>query len=105
MSQLKDSLAERANSPLLKPMCSISICAHQTSADWMRLTHIMQASLAAQTVNRPPAMQEIGVHPLDQEYPMEKGIATHSSILAWRIPWTEELHGLQSMASHRVRHD
>ena len=45
------------------------------------------------------------VPPLGREGPLEKGMATHSSILAWRIPWTEEPGGLQSMGSHRVRHD
>ena len=42
---------------------------------------------------------------LGQEYSLEKGLATHSGILAWRIPWTEEPGGLQSMGSQRVRHD
>jgi len=65
----------------------------------------MRASLEAQTVNRLRVMQEIRVHPLDQGYHLEKGMATHSNILAWRIPWTEEFHELQSMASHRVGHD
>ena len=45
------------------------------------------------------------VHSLGQEAPLEEGMATHSSILAWRIPWTEELGGLQSIAWQRVRHD
>ena len=44
-----------------------------------------------------PAMQETGVQSLNQEDPLEKEMATHSSILAWRIPWTEEIGGLQSM--------
>ena len=52
-----------------------------------------------------PAMQEIQIQSLGQEDPLEKGMATHSSILAWRIPWTEEPSGLQSMGSQRVRHD
>ena len=43
--------------------------------------------------------------PLGQEDPLEKGMATHSSILAWRIPWTEEAYGLQSIGSKRVGHD
>ena len=47
-------------------------------------------------------MQEIWVRSLDQEDPLEKGIATHSSILAWRISWTEEPGGLQSLGSQRV---
>ena len=52
-----------------------------------------------------PAMQETRVGSLSLEGPLEKGMATHSNILAWRIPWAEEFHGLQSMASHRVGHD
>ena len=49
--------------------------------------------------------QETWVQSLGQEDPLEKAVATHSSILAWRIPWTEELGGLQSMGSQRVGHD
>ena len=56
-------------------------------------------------VKNPPAKQEIYVRSLDQEDPLEKEMATHSSILAWEIPWTEEPSRLQSMASQRVRHD
>ena len=52
-----------------------------------------------------PAKQETGVQSLAQEDPLEKGMATHSSILAWRIPWIEQLGGLQSMGLQRVRHD
>ena len=52
-----------------------------------------------------PAMQETQAQPLGQEDPLEKGKATHSSILAWRIPWTEEPGRLQSMGSQRVGHD
>ena len=48
-----------------------------------------------------PAVQETQVQSLGQEGPLEKGMATHSTILAWRIPWTEEPGGLQSMASQR----
>ena len=50
-------------------------------------------------------MQETPAWSLGQEDPLEKEMATHSSILAWRIPWTEESGGLQSMGSHRVGHD
>ena len=46
-----------------------------------------------------------GVRPLDWEDPLEEGMRTHSSILAWRIPWTEDPGGLQSMGLHRVSHD
>jgi len=52
-----------------------------------------------------PAVQEIWVASLGQEDPLEKGMATQSSILAWRIPGTEEPRGLQSVGSQRVRHD
>ena len=55
------------------------------------------ASLVAQTVKNLPAMQETCVQSLDREDPLEKGMATHSSILAWRIPWIEEPSRLQSM--------
>ena len=61
--------------------------------------------LVAQMVKNPPAIKETQVQSLDQEDPLEKGMATHSSILAWRIPWTEEPGGLHSMGSLRVRHD
>ena len=53
-------------------------------------------------VKNPPAMQEIWVQSLGGQDALEKEMATHSSILAWRIPWTEELSGLQSVASQRV---
>ena len=52
----------------------------------------------------PPAMQETGVRSLGQEDPPEKEMATHSSILAWRMPWTEEPGRLQSTGSQRVGH-
>ena len=53
----------------------------------------------------PPAMQETQVHSLGQEDPLEEGMATHSSTVAWRIPWLEEPGGIQSMESQRVGHD
>ena len=62
----------------------------------------------AQRVKNLPTMQETKetrVPSLGQEDPLEEEMATHSSILAWRIPWTEETGGLQSMGSQRVRHD
>ena len=52
-----------------------------------------------------PAIRETWVQPLDWEESLEKGMATHSSILAWRVPWTEEPGGLQSMELQRVRYD
>ena len=63
------------------------------------------ASLVAQMVKNMPAMQEAWVQSLDWEDPLEKGMATHSSILAWIIPWTEEPGRLQSMGSQRIGHD
>ena len=59
----------------------------------------------AQTVKNLPAMQETRLPSLDHEDTPEKGMATHSRILAWRIPWTEEPDGLQSVGLQRVRHD
>ena len=52
-----------------------------------------------------PTTQETGVQSLGREDPLEKEMATHSSIPAWKIPWTEEPGGLQSMGSHRVEYD
>ena len=59
----------------------------------------------AQRLNHLPAMQETSVRSLGQEDPLEKEMATHSSILAWKIPWMEEPGRLQSMGSQRVGHD
>ena len=59
----------------------------------------MRASQVAQWVKNLPAMQETRVRSLDQKDALEEDMATHSSILAWRIPWTEEPGGLQSMGS------
>ena len=61
--------------------------------------------MIAQLVKNPSATQEIPVGFLSGEDPLEKGKATYSSILAWRIPWTEGPDGLQSMGSKRVRHN
>ena len=63
------------------------------------------ASLVTQMVKNLPAMQETQVQSLGWEDPLEKGMTTHSSILAWRIPWTEEPGMLQSVGSYRVRPD
>ena len=64
-----------------------------------------RTSLVAQIVKNLPAMQETQVQSLSLEDPLEKGTATHSSILAWMIPWTEEPGGLQSLGSQRVEHN
>ena len=59
----------------------------------------------AQMVKNPPASQETRIRHLGQEDPLEKGMATHPSILAWRIPWVEEIGGLQSVGLQRARHN
>ena len=64
-----------------------------------------KTSLVAQMVKNLPAMQDTQVRSLGQEDPLEKEMATHSSILAWEIPWTEEPGGLQFLGLQRVRHD
>ena len=64
-----------------------------------------RASPVAQTVKPLPAMWETRVRSLGQEDPLEKEKATHSSILAWRVPWMEEPDRLQSMGSQRVGHN
>ena len=65
----------------------------------------VNSSPVAQMVKNLPTMQETRVWFLDQEDPLEKGLATHSSIFAWRILWTEEPGKLQSMGSQRVGHN
>ena len=59
----------------------------------------------AQMIKNPPAMWKTWLQSLGWEDPPEKGMATHSSMLAWRIPWAEELDGVQSVGLQRVRHD
>ena len=66
---------------------------------------MLWASLVAQTVKRLPALWETQVLSLGLEDPLEKEMATHSSTLAWKISWTEECEGLQSMRPQRVRHN
>ena len=66
---------------------------------------IYGTSLVAQLVKNSPAKQETQVQSLGWEDPLEKDMATHSSTLAWKIPWMEEPGRLQSMGSQRVRHD
>ena len=65
----------------------------------------LRESLVAQMVKRLPTMQETWVRSLGQEVPLDKEMATHSSILAWKIPWVEEPGRLQSTGSQRARHD
>ena len=64
-----------------------------------------RASLVAEMIKPVPAMWETQVRSLGWEDPLEKGMAVHSSILAWEIPWSREPGGLQSMESQRVGHD
>ena len=71
----------------------------------MILTDTLGASLVAQSLKNLPAVQETWVQSLGWEDPLGKEMATHSSILAWKISWTEEPGGLQSMGSQRVGHD
>ena len=65
---------------------------------------VFELPWVAQLVKNPPAMQETPVPFLGREDPLEKEMATHSSVLAWKIPWTEETSRLQSTGSQRVRH-
>ena len=73
--------------------------------NFVALFALEKSSLVAQTVKRLSAMQEIQVRSLGWEDPLEKEMATHSSTLAWKIPWMEEPGRLQSMGSQRVRHN
>ena len=78
---------------------------HKGTALSLRKLHLMWIKPVAQTVKRLPAMRETWVQSLGQEDPLEKEMATHSSTLAWKIPWMEEPSRLQSMGSQRVGHD
>ena len=71
----------------------------------MRVNILRVTSLVAQTVKRLPTVRETWVRSLGQEDPLEKEMATHSSTLAWKIPWTKECSKLQSMGSQRVGHN
>ena len=65
----------------------------------------MSASLMAQTVKNLPAMQETQARSLDREDPLKENLATHSSVLAWRVPWTEEPGRLQALGLQRGGYD
>ena len=78
---------------------------HIGTASFWKTVLYGDTSLVAQRVKLLPVMQETPVQSLGQEDPLEKEMATHSRILAWRIPWTEEPGGLQSIGSQRVGHD
>ena len=79
-----------------------SLLAFQTKAPILSSNGSNFHSLVTQTIKNLPAIQKTQVLSLGQEDPLEKGMATHSSILAWRIPWTEETGGLQSMGLQGV---
>ena len=72
---------------------------------WFWLSPILGLPRWLKMVKNPPAMQETWIWSLGGEEPLEEGMATHSNILAWEIPWTEEPVGLQSMGLQRIRHD
>ena len=86
--------------------CGLRVSSERSALAWS-LASVSQyrASLVAQMVKNPPAMRETWVRFLGWKDPLEEGMATHCSILAWRIPWTEEPGGLQSMGSQRVGHN
>ena len=65
------------------------------------IIRVDQTSMVTETVKNPPSMKETWVQSLGQEDPLEKGVATHSSVPAWEIPWTEEPGGLQSTGSQK----
>ena len=83
------------------------VAQNRTRLKWLSSSSstISGASLVAQMVKRLPAVQETWVRSLGREDPLEKEMATHSSTLAWKIPWTEEPCRLQSLGLQRVRHD
>ena len=85
--------------------CKVLIEDHYLNRSLIRDNLFFFFFLVAQMVKNLPAMQETRRWTLGQEYPLEKGMATHSSVLAWRIPWTEEPGRVQSMGLQRVGHD
>ena len=94
LENLPGPSSSHSDEPLCDPKL-LSACTY-----WM-----LEIFLVAQTVKNLPAVWETQVGSLGQEDPLEKEMATHSSILAWKIPWTEEPSKLQSMGSQRVGHD
>ena len=93
---------KRLSTPVFWPeefhqLYSLWGCKELDMTEWLSLT--------SQMVRNLPAMQKIWVQSLCQKDPPRKGMATHSSILAWRMPWTEETGGLQFLGPHRIRHN
>ena len=107
-SPLSPFSASSAPHCAILPVLSAS---HHTPSDGYKATqhrpslHTLRASLVVQMAKSPPAVQATQGPSLGGEDPLEEGVATHSSILAWRIPWTGEPGGLLSIGLHRVGHD
>ena len=80
-------------------------CSARLASDDVRMPLTVTWALPVAQMVKNPAMRETWIQSLGWEEHLEKGMATHSSILAWRIPWTEEPGGLQSMGLQRVGHD
>jgi len=104
--------ANVSHSVMSDPLCRLCLLSSPTFAMWVSCLQgdpqLLEGFETLLWVKNPPAMQKmqkIWVQFLVHKDPLEKGMATHSSILAWRIPWTEEPGGLQSMESQRVGHD
>ena len=91
--------------PTLHPEAPTSLGRPHPRSRRLLRTQYEENAAQAPIVENPSAMQETRVRSLGQEDSLEEGMATHSSILAWRIPWTEKPGGLQSIESHRVGHD
>ena len=81
------------------------MCSYRTNYIKLGFMVAQRASLVAKRLKRLPPMRETQVRSLGQEDPLEKAMAPHSSILAWRTPWTEKPGRLQSTGSQRVGHD
>ena len=97
LTHVLGSVGNARRVPWLLPSMFLAPCQNSQSMNWV--------SLVAQMVKNLPAMWETWVRSMNQEDPLEKGMATHSTVLVWKIPWTKEPDGLQSMGSQRVRHD
>ena len=86
-------------------ICLYKDITKQKEAIFLGMPTIPRASLVSQMVKNLPAMQKTWVQSLGREDPLENRMANHSSILAWKIPWTEEPGGLQSVVLQRAGHD
>ena len=100
-----DSASSQLNHSGLSPHLSLGLSSLVSNGQHPPPTNTSQAFLVAQSVKNLPAVQETQVQSLGQEDLLEKEMANHSSILAWKIPWTEERGRVQSMRLQRVGHD